>query len=321
MTSFNTLISGNASQTTTMPSWYDQAQQDTLASANTAANAVPALQNTVAGQAINNLSGSNNPFTQGQTLLNQIGTGAANPWITSPTGQVTPNTNTPLGGLFQAQNQQLRTEIPGITAPVDAGAVAGGQFGSLRNQTGADTAITNASANLFANQMQAALNSQQQGISAASGLGNIGTQGTQTETTLGQAQQNAPLTSVADFANILSTIKAPTTTTYNYTAPLAGQIGALQDLANKTGISGLLSSLTGISSSNPLGNTNYGGSTVPGVPTDTSGATPGTFPIILGSNPSPTYDSSGNQTGGSTDTSYYTPTDTTIGPDYGYTGS
>ena len=309
MTSFNTLISGNASQTTTMPSWYDQAQQDTLASANKAANAVPALQNTVAGQAINNLSGSNNPFAQGQSLLNQIGTGAANPWITSPTGQVTPNTNTALGGLFQAQNQQLKTEIPGITAPVDAGSIAGGQFGSLRNQTGADTAITNASANLFANQMQAALNSQQQGINAATGLGNIGNQGTTSELGLGQAQQSAPLTSVADYANILGTIKAPTTLTQNYTAPLAGQIGALQNLANATGVSGLLSALTGITgnAANILGNTTYGGSTTPGSPTDTSGSTNNTFPNILG-----------DYSGDVNNTAVYIPTDTTNGPTWGY---
>jgi hypothetical protein len=236
MTSFNTLISGNKSQTTTMPAWYDQAQQNVVSSAQAASGAMPKLEDTVAGKAISNLSGNANPFTQGQTLLNQIGTGAANPWITSASGTVTPNTNTALGGLFQAQNQQLQTEIPGITAPVDAASVSGGQFGSLRNQTAADTAITNASANLFANQMQAALNAQQQGINAATGLGNIGSAGTTSELGLGQAQQSAPLTSVADYANILGTIKAPTTLTQNYTAPLAGQIGALQNLANATGV-------------------------------------------------------------------------------------
>ena len=308
MTSFNTLISGNKSQTTTMPSWYDQAQQNIVSSGQAAASAMPKLEDTVAGQAINNLSGNANPFTQGQTLLSQIGTGAANPWITSASGKVTPNTATPLGGLFAAQNQQLQTEIPGITAPVDAASVAGGQFGSLRNQTAADTAITNASANLFANQMQAALNSQQQGINAASGLGNIGAQGTTSELGLGQAQQSAPLTSVADYANILGTIKAPTTLTQNYTAPLAGQIGALQNLANATGVSGILSALTGITgnAANILGNTTYGGSTTPGSPTDTSGSTYDTFPNILG-----------DYSGDVNNTAVYIPTDTTQGPTWG----
>lgn len=312
MTAFNTLISGNTSQTTTLPSWYDKAQQNIVDSSQTAAGIMPKLEDTVAGNAIRNLSGTSNPFTQGQTLLSQIGTGAANPWITSPTGKVTPNTATPLGGLFAAQNQQLQTEIPGITAPVDAASVSGGQFGSLRNLTAADTAITNASANLNAQQMQAALNSQQQAINAASGLGNIGSQGTATQTTLGQAQRSAPLTSIADLAQILSTIKAPTTVTQNYTAPLAGQIGAVKDLAQSLGVSDLFTKLTGITKAaddtlKNLGYTGYGGSNVSNATVDTSGASDNTFPIIFGGyNPS-------------SDTGVYTPTNTTIGPNWGYT--
>lgn len=312
MTAFNTLISGNTSQVTTLPSWYDKAQQNIVDSAQAAAGIMPKLEDTVAGRAISNLSGTSNPFAQGQTLLNQIGTGAANPWIVSPTGNVTPNTATPLGGLFAAQNKQLQTAIPGITSPVDAASISGGQFGSLRNVTAADTAITNASANLAAQQMQAALNAQQQGINAATGLGNIGAQGTSTETTLGQAQRSAPLTSIADLAQILSTIKAPTTVTQNYTAPLAGQIGAVENLANALGVSDLFTKLTGITKTandtlKNLGYTGYGGSNTSNATVDTSGASDNTFPIIFGGyNPS-------------TDTSVYTPTNTTIGPNWGYT--
>jgi hypothetical protein len=258
MSAFNTLISGNASQTTTLPSWYDAAQQNVVANANIGASQMPNLQNTVAGQAINNLSNSaTNPFTQGQGYLNQISSGAANPWIQGPNGTVTPNTSTALGGLFQAQNQELQQLIPEYTAQPNATSIAGGQFGSLRNQTAADTAIANAQAQMLPQQMQAALQNQQTGVNAATGLGNIGAQGTATETTLGQAQQAAPLTSVADIAQILGTIKAPTTVTQNYTAPLTNQISALQQLGQQLGVGNLLKNLTGSTASKPMGNTNY----------------------------------------------------------------
>jgi hypothetical protein len=195
-----------------MPSLYDTAQQNIVNQAGTAAGAMPSLQNTVAGGAISNLSGPSNPFTQAQNTLGTIATGAANPWITdASTGQVTPDTSTAMGGLFQAQNQQLNQLMPQYTAPATAASIGSGQFGSLRGQTAYDKAMGDAQSQLFAQQMQAALQNQQTGVSAGTGLSNVGTQGTQAMTTLGQAQQSDPFTAAANYGKIVGGITAPTT--------------------------------------------------------------------------------------------------------------
>jgi hypothetical protein len=211
MAGLSDFITNKAQQTTTMPSWYDTAQQNIVNQAGTASGNMPALQNTVAGQAINNLSGPSNPFMQAQGTLGQISTGAANPWLTSPTGQVTPNTNTAMGGLFAAQNQQLDQLMPQYTAPVTGANVASGNFGSLRGQTAYNKAMGDAQANLFAQQMQAALQNQATGVNAATGLSNVGSQGTTAMTTLGQAQQSDPFTAAANYGKIVGGITAPTT--------------------------------------------------------------------------------------------------------------
>jgi hypothetical protein len=109
MAGLNNIISNTAQQQTTLPSWFDTAQQNVVSSAGQAFGAAPAPQQTVAQNAVNQLQGPNNAFNQASGTLQNIATGAANPFITNPTtGQVTPNTNTALGGLFQAQNQQLQ---------------------------------------------------------------------------------------------------------------------------------------------------------------------------------------------------------------------
>ena len=212
MAGLSDFITNTANQTTTMPAWYDTAQQNIVSQAGTAAGAMPSLQNTVAGQAINNLQGANNPFMQAQSTLGQIGAGAANPWITdASTGQVTPDTSTAMGGLFQAQNQQLQQTMPNYTAPVQGANIAGGNFGSLRGQTAVNKAMGDAQANLFAQQMQAALQNQQTGVQAGTGLGTVGGQGTTAMTTLGQAQQSDPFTAAANYGKIVGGIQAPTT--------------------------------------------------------------------------------------------------------------
>lgn len=228
MAGLSDFIQNKALQSTSMPSWYDQAQQNIVSQAGTAAGAMPALQNTVAGGAISNLSGPQNPFFQAQNTLNQISSGAANPWLVSSTGQVTPNTQTALGGLFQAQNQQLEQLLPNITAPVTGSAIGAGQFGSLRGMTARDKAVADAQAALFAQQMQSALQNQQTGVSAATGLGNVGQQGTTAMTTLGQAQQSDPFTAAANYGKIVGGITAPTTVT-NVTelSPLNQIMGAV----------------------------------------------------------------------------------------------
>lgn len=210
MAGLSDFITNTANQTTTMPTWYDQAQQNIVSQAGTAAQNMPSLQNTVAGQAIRNLQGPQNPFMQAQGTLGQIGTGAANPWLVSSTGQVTPNTATAMGGLFQAQNQQLNQMLPSITAAPTAASIGSGQFGSLRGLTARDKAIGDAQANLFAQQMDAALRNQQTGVAAATGLGEIGKAGTATMTALGQAQQSDPFTAAANYGKIVGGIQAPT---------------------------------------------------------------------------------------------------------------
>lgn len=320
MSTFDTLISGNTSQTTTMPAWYEQAQKDLVTQSATGAAAAPALNETVAGQAINNLSGPNNPFMQGQNYLNQAAYGAANPWIIGEGGNVTPNTASRLGGLFQAQQDQLRANLPGITTPADASSISGGNFGSLRGMSAANSAIGKAQADLNAEQMRAALQNESNLINAGTALGNIGAQGTSTMTTLGQAQQAAPLATVSNLAQILRNVNVPTTVTQNYRAPLAGQIGAIRSLGQELGINNLLGNISqGLSSIGSglrdLNGVNWGsggsGGYVPGFgdynPTDTSGYDQNTWPSILG-----------GWTGGNTDTSVWSPTNTTGSPNWNW---
>ena len=241
MAGLSDFITNTAEQTTSMPSWYDTAQQNIVNQAGAASTQMPSLQNTVAGTAINNLSGPSNPFTQAQTSLNQIATGAANPWITdASTGQVTPDTSTAMGGLFQAQNQQLQQLMPNYTAPVTGANVGSGNFGSLRGQTAYDKAMGDAQAALFTQQMQAALQNQQTGVSAGTGLSNTGAQGTQAMTTLGQAQQSDPFTAAANYGKIVGGITAPTTVSNTTQLSPLNQIGSLASAG-----SGVLDSLFG----------------------------------------------------------------------------
>lgn len=213
MSALDSLTSTSTQKATTLPTWFSTAQQDAVNKAVSGTNAMPSIGNTVAGQAISNLSGPTNPFTQAQGTLNTIATGAANPWLTDASGNVTPNTNTALGGLFSAQNEQLKTLLPQYEAPATAGAITGGNFGSLRGQTAADTALTSAQADLFSKQMQAALTNQQTGVNAATGLGNVGEQGTATESKLGQLQQSDPTAQAAALSSLLKNINAPTSET------------------------------------------------------------------------------------------------------------
>jgi hypothetical protein len=227
MAGLSDFITNTATQATTMPTWYDTAQQNIVNKASTAAGQMPSLQNTVAGGAINQLSGAQNPFTQAQGTLNTIGQGAANPWLTGANGQVIPNTNTAMGGLFQAQNQQLNQMMPNYTAPVEGANIASGQFGSLRGQTAVDKAKADAFANLTSQQMQAALQNQQTGVQAASGQGTVGSQGTQAMTTLGQAQQSDPFMAASNLGKIVGGISAPTTVTNATQLSPLNQIGSI----------------------------------------------------------------------------------------------
>lgn len=217
----NVLESTNQVQTT-LPSWYDAAQQNVANQATTALGAAPSFGNTVAQGAVNTLQGPNDPFAQAQANLNTIGQGAVNPWNTDPTtGQVTPNTNTAMGGLFQAQNQQLNQLLPTTLAPIQAQGIGSGGFGGLRAQTAVDTAKGNALSTLQAQQMQAALQNQQTGTQASAALGNVGAQGINAGLTTGAAQMNAPFQGATNYANLVNSINAPTTVSQqNQQSPL-----------------------------------------------------------------------------------------------------
>ena len=207
MAGLSNLIANSTTAATTLPSWMDTAQQNVVNKATAAASSAPQLQNTVAQGAINQLNQPENPFTQAQGSLNTIATGAANPWIVDPTtGNVTPNTSTAMGGLFQAQNQQLNQLAPNIMAPATATGIGAGQFGGMRTQTAADKALTDAQAQLFTQQNTAALQNQQTGVQAANAQGNVANQYGTTATGLANLQQNAPFSAASNLGKTIGGI-------------------------------------------------------------------------------------------------------------------
>ena len=249
MAGLNNTISNIGQQTTTLPGWFDTAQQNAVTQAGNALNAAPQPGQTVAQNAVNSL-GPTNAFTNATGTLQNIATGAANPWITGANGQVTPNTNTAMGGLFQAQNQQLNQLLPSATAPVQGANIASGNFGSLRGQTAIDKAKADAFANLSTQQMTAALQNQATGVNAASGAGNVAQQGIQNQLQAGQYQQAAPFINASNYGKILGGIQAPTTvqnqTQLSPLNQISGLIAALGGQSGTTGILGQLGITNGL---------------------------------------------------------------------------
>jgi hypothetical protein len=308
MAGLSDFLTSTATESTSMPTWYDTAQQNVVNQATQAAGAMPTLQNTVAGGAISNLSGANNPFMNAQNTLNTIGQGAANPWITGANGQVTPNTNTAMGGLFAAQNQQLNQLLPSATAPVQGANIASGNFGSLRGQTAMNKAKADAFANLTADQMKAALANQQTGVAAAGGLGSVGAQGTQSMTALGQAQQSDPFTAASNLGKVVGGVKAPTTVTNATQLSPLQQIAALMSAlpGTEAGVNGILGGLGLGNIKSLLGGFGGAGSVTPTFDVTKSpwtniqfGPTPGGGNLDTGGNYGPTPDG-GNIADGTT---------------------
>jgi hypothetical protein len=292
MAGLNNLLSDTQQTSTTMPAWYDQAQQAIVNQGTQAAAAAPIQGQTTAQQAINTLQGPNNPFTQAQNTLQQISTGAANPWITDASGNVTPNTNTAMGGLFQAENQQLNQLLPNYTAGAEAAGIGSGNFGSLRGQTAVDKAKADAFSNLTAQQMASALQNQQTGQAAAANLGNVGSQGITSEMNVGASQQNAPFQTPGNLASLLGTLQAPTTVTSQKQLSPLGQIatigntlqGGLTGLTNLNGTTAGKNILNSLGLGNLFGNNTSTGSgaTQSGSPNVGGGTTPGTYPTADG---------------------------------------
>jgi len=267
MAGLNNLLSDTQQTQTTLPSWYDAAQQQLVQQGTAAFNAAPQMGQTVAQGAINQLQpGAQNPYTQAQQSLQQISSGAANPWIVDPsTGQVTPNTGTALGGLFQAENQQLNQLLPSTVAPSEATGIGTGGFGGLRAQTAVDKAKADAFSTLTAQQMQAALSNQQIGQQAAANLGNVTNQGITSAMNVGAAQQNAPFQNVGNLASLLGTINAPSTVTNQVKLSPLSQVqsvgSALQGGLNS--LTGLAKTTAGKNILNSLGLGNLFGTSTP----------------------------------------------------------
>jgi hypothetical protein len=304
MSVLSDLSTSSGTQSTTLPSWYDTAQQNIVSQAQSNAAAAPQLNQTVAQNAINQLSGSNNPFTQSSNTLNQIAQGGATPFTTNAQGQETPNTSTPLGGLYAAQQQQLQQLLPTTLAPSEAANVGSGNFGSLRGQTANATAEGNALATLQANQLQNAIQNQSNAVNAASASGQLNQNNIADLLNAGQTQMTAPFTTTANEANVIGSVSpgasvasTATTTPLNQFAALAsalgGTSGSVNTLLQGMGISGGLSGLltdngASASSTNPVDMSGF--YTAPGTSntTDSSGG--------LGSG-TYTGDNSGDNTG------------------------
>ena len=290
MAGLNNLLSDTQQTQTTLPSWYDAAQQQIVQQGAAAFNAAPQLGQTVAQGAINQLQpGAQNPYTQAQQSLQQISSGAANPWIVDQsTGQVTPNTATPLGGLFQAENQQLNQLLPSTVAPTQAAGIGTGGFGGLRAQTAVDKAKADAFSTLNAQQLQAALSNQQVGQQAAANLGNVTNQAITSGMNVGMAQQNAPFQNVGNLASLIGTVQAPATVTeqkqlsplsqvQSVGSALQGGLNSLTGLAKTTAGKNILNSLGlgglfGTSTNTGGGISNTGNSYNPDGSVNTSGS-------------------------------------------------
>ena len=62
MAGLNSLVSDTVNQTTTLPSWYDSAQQNLTSQAQTAAGQVPAIGQTAVGVFADQLNTTQSPF-------------------------------------------------------------------------------------------------------------------------------------------------------------------------------------------------------------------------------------------------------------------
>jgi hypothetical protein len=246
MAGLSDLVSDVGTKTTSMPSWYDTAQQQIVTGAQQAYAGAPAPGATVGQQAVSQLSGPTNAFTTAANTLQGIASGAASPWMTDASGNIVPNTSTAMGGLFEAQNEQLKQLIPNITATPTGAAIGSGQFGSLRGQTAANKAIADAAAQLRTQQMQAALSNQQTGVQAGLGAGTLTDEQLKELLTVGQYQQAAPYINVSNLGKVVGGIQAPQTVSEQVQYSPLSLIGGLGSIVGGAGTSGnILTNLGG----------------------------------------------------------------------------
>ncbi len=245
MAGLNDILSSKDISTTAMPSWYSTATQNVGTGASGVTPTAPGSTALPAAAGAFNPTGQ---FQSGTNVLQSIGQGAANPWLTttSPTGQttVTPDTSTAMGGLFQAQKDYLNEILPDINATASAPAIGAGGFGSKMNLSAIGKARSQAASDLFQKQMQSALQNQQTGVSAGAGLGNIGNQLVQSGLNTATYQQNLPYADYMNQAKILQALSPDKTTVEQKQLSPVSQIGALASALGGSGpVSNLLSSL------------------------------------------------------------------------------
>ena len=197
----------SSTTTTTLPSWFTTAQQNIATKAPTTYGAVTDPSKTVASGVINTLnSPTANPFTTAISGLQASQTANANPFL--ETGA--PNTASPLGALFAAQNAKLDQILPELSSQVGAGGIASGNMGSLRGQTAINQARAGALTTLAADQNKAALEAAQQSIQAGQALGNIGSQYGTTGVNLANLEMLGGLPALAKYSDIINAM-GPTT--------------------------------------------------------------------------------------------------------------
>lgn len=241
----NDLLSSKDVSTTSLPSWYSTATQNIGTGLSNVAPTNPS--STVLPQTTQAFSPTGQ-FQLGTNVLNSIGTGAANPWLTTTDASgnttVSPNVSTPLGGLFQSQKDYLSQILPDVNATASAPAIGSGGFGGKMNIAAVNKARGQAASDLFQKQMTAALQNEQTGVSAGAALGNLGNQLAQSGVNTATYQQNVPYADLLNQSKILSSLPTNKTTVDQKDLSLLGQIGALSSALGGSGpVNNLLTSL------------------------------------------------------------------------------
>jgi hypothetical protein len=247
---------------TTLPSWFTSAQQNIATQAPTTYGAVTDPSKTVAAGLVSNLNSQlANPFTTSITGLQASQTANASPWLASGA----PDTSTPLGGLFAAQNAKLDTLLPQITANEGAQGIGTGNYRSLRGDTATQTARAGALASLNADQLKAALEAGSQSIQAGQALGNVGAQYGSTGVNVANQEMLGGLPALAKYSDIINAM-GPTTNKEVATVSKGSPYENLLKAFNAVGAAGsaydkLTSGSTGLSwLDNILKNPSFAGS-------------------------------------------------------------
>jgi hypothetical protein len=192
---------------TTLPSWFTTAQQNIATQAPLTYQGATAPGSTVAAGLISDLNSQTaNPFTTAISGLQTSQAANANPFLA--TGA--PDTTTPLGSLFAAQNAKLDQYLPEITAQVGAGGIGTGNYGSLRGQTATNTARAGALTTLAEQQNKAYMDAMHQSIQAGQALGNVGAQYGTTSMNTANQEMMGGLPTLAKYSDIINAM-GPTT--------------------------------------------------------------------------------------------------------------